>query len=103
MYRLEGIVGERIRLIQRTMAATITIRSQDDTIVVRSEPTIKRGSLSIRFYDFVPMTQGTYFIHWDGARPDQEWEVIDVKPNSLRWLINRVKDKTDELPPAETG
>jgi len=103
MYRLSGTVGDKIRLAQRTNAPTISILFEDGTIILNKEPTKQLGSLTVRFYDFTPLTQGTYFIRWNGAQPDQEFEIMDVKPNSLRWLVNRIKDKTDRLPTAMSG
>lgn len=104
MYRLEGVVGEKIRLSQDTTASTITIVFEDGTIVVNAAPTIQIGGLPpLRFYDFTPPAVGSYLIHWNGAVPEKQWEIIDVKPSNLRWLIQQIRDKTDLLPPANTG
>lgn len=103
MYRLEGLKGEKIRLVQHTDASSITILFQDGTIVVNSEPTIVIPPLPLRFYDFTPDQSGSYLIRWEGADPDKQWEVIDVKQFSLRWIIQQIKAKTDNLPSARTG
>lgn len=104
MYRLEGSVGDEIRLAQDTTASSITIIFQDGTVVVNSEPTIEIGALPpVRFYDFTPPAVGSYLIHWNGAIPEKQWEIIDVKHSNLRWLIQKIRDKTDLLPSARTG
>lgn len=104
MYRLDGVVGEKIRLTQDTTASTITIVFEDGTVIVNAAPTIQIGALPpLRFYNFTPPTVGSYLIHWDGATKDKQWEIIDVKLYNLRWLVQKIKDKTDLLPPANTG
>ena len=103
MYRLEGTIGETIRLFQATTAATITIIDFAGIKVVNKAPTIQVGTSSLKYYDFSPSNQGTFLIKWNGALLPDRWEIIDVKPNSLHWLVNKIKNRTDTLPPAELG
>ena len=103
MYRLEGIVGQKIRLMQQTTSSTISIYFENGSVVVNAEPTKSAGSLPLRFYDFVPAVEGSYLISWNEATLDKRLEIIDVKLSSLRWLIKQIKAKTDFMPPANTG
>jgi hypothetical protein len=103
MYRLEGTAGEIIRLFQATTALAITIRNSVGVKVVNNAATIKVGTSNLVYYDFTPSEEGTYLIKWEGALLSDRWEIIDVKINSLLWLVTQVKSKTDEMPPAEAG
>lgn len=103
MDRLDGTLGETIRLFQATIAPTITIRNPTGVKVVNNAPTTPAGTSNLVYYDFTPPGLGTFLIKWEGAVLQDRWEIIDVKPDSLSWLVNRIKDKTDELPSAISG
>ncbi len=104
MQRIDAIVGERIRLVQPTAAATISIFSENGSTVVDAEPTNSVGPLPLKYFNFTPPAEGAYLVSWNGEpSPFLRWEAIDARVSSIRWLAERIKAKTDNLPPAATG
>ena len=89
-----------MRLVQKTLATTITITHHQEGSIAINRSTHQIGRYNLYYYDFRPLFSGTYLISWNQAPPEYRWEILDVPDVSMRDLMKKFQD---EIPPAETG
>ena len=100
MVRIDGSMGKKMRLVQRTGATTITITHHREGTMVVNRATRQIGQYDLYYYDFRPLFSGTYLISWNQAPAEDRWELLDVPDVDLRDLLQRMDAET---PAARTG